>query len=279
MSNLIRLRLGEALSPSMLNDFDLLRQSTPVIEATFQSGGWLCGGFARHLLIGGSTENYLSGHRGSSGLVRSGDVDLFFPNVATASRVISSECAYANPSQGGFAKEAGGRWRRNHVKVQLVDHPDLVQPSIEDTLAHFDLVNCQVGIDGEYIYFPEDWKEIERMRLIRIAHNNTPFLGSRILKYLEHRGLEGLTQDSYEKLHGWFAYACNDFAEGGWSARHIAGVQGHVKKLREKGLVRREDLIFFLNKWKELIREKHYGRTFSYEVDWAANELGNGANN
>jgi hypothetical protein len=42
------------------------------------------------------------------------------------------------------------------VKVQLVDHPDLVQPTIEDTLTHFDLVNCQVGIDGEYIYFPED---------------------------------------------------------------------------------------------------------------------------
>ena len=274
MSNLIRLRLEEALSPSMLNDFELLRQSTPVIEATFRSGGWLCGGFARHLLIGGSTENYLSGHRGSGSPARSGDVDLFFPNVATASRVISSECAHANPSQGGFAKEAGGRWRRNHVKVQLVDHPDLVQPTIESTLANFDLVNCQVGIDGEHIYFPEDWKEIERMRLIRIAHNSTPFLGSRILKYLEHRGLEGLTQDSYEKLHGWFAYACNDFAEGGWSPRHIAGVQGNVKKLREKGLVRREDLIFFLNKWKELIREKHYGRNFSYEVDWAANELG-----
>jgi len=274
MSGLIRLRLEEALTPSILNDFDLMRQSVPVIDATFRSGGWLCGGFARHLLIGGSTESYLTGHRGLAGQVRSGDVDLFFPNFATASRVISSECTYATLSQGGFAKEENARWRRHHVKVQLVDHPDLVQPTIEDTLANFDLVNCQVGIDGEYIYFPEDWREIERTRLIRIAHNNTPFLGSRILKYLEHRGLEGLTQDSYEKLHGWFAYACNDFAEGGWSARHIAGVQGNVKKLREKGLVRREDLIFFLNKWKELIREKHYGRNFSYEVDWALNELG-----
>lgn len=274
MSNLIRLRLEDALSPSMLNDLDLMRQSSPAIEATFRSGGWLCGGFARHLLIGGSTENYITGRRGSETQMRSGDVDLFFPDVATANRVISNECTDARPSQGGFAKEDSTRWRRNHVKVQLVDHPDLVQPTIESTLAKFDLVNCQVGIDGEHIYFPEGWKEIERMRLIRIAHNNTPFLGSRILKYLEHRGLEGLTQDSYEKLHGWFAYAGNDFAEGSWDARHIVGVRNHVKKLRQRGLVRREDLIFFLNKWKDVIREKHYGRSFSYEVDWALNELG-----
>lgn len=277
MSNLVRLRLEEALSPSMLHDFQSMRSSVPVINAAFQSGGWLCGGFARHLLLGGSTENYITGHRAKDGAVmRSGDIDLFFPSISIAEAVIEN-IEYARPSIGGFAKEASSRWKRNHVKVQLVDHPDLVQPTIEDTLSRFDLVNCQVGTDGEHIYFPEDWADLEQQRLIRISHNNTPFLGSRVLKYLEDRGLTGLTDDSYEKLHGWFAYASNDFKEGGWSSNHITGVQGHVKKLRERGLVRREDLIFFLSKWKQVIQEKSYGRTFSYEVDWALNELGTSA--
>jgi len=51
-------------------------------------------------------------------------------------------------------------------------------------------------------------------------------------------------------------------------------VKGHVKKLRARGLVGREDLIFFISKWKEIIRERHYGKSFTYEVDWALNELG-----
>jgi hypothetical protein len=50
-----------------------------------------------------------------------------------------------------------------------------------------------------------------------------------------------------------------------------------VKKLRTRGLVRREDLIFFIGKWKEAIQERHYGRSFTYEVDWALNELGESA--
>lgn len=46
-----------------------------------------------------------------------------------------------------------------------------------------------------------------------------------------------------------------------------------VKKLRNRGLVRREDLIFFIGKWRQSIEERHYGRSFTYEVDWALNEL------
>jgi hypothetical protein len=275
MSNFTRLRLEQALSPRALSEFNSLRLAVPSIDSTLSVGGWLCGGFARHLLLGGSIEEYLAPMREKGQALHAGDVDLFFPSVDAANKATNS--TLARPSQAGFAKEMHESWRRQRVKVQLVDHPDLVQPTIEDTLSHFDLVNCQVGIDGEHIYFPDDWEEVESQRLIRIAHNNTPFLGSRVLKYLEQRGLAGLTEDSYEKLHGWFAHAGNDFAEGGWNAQHISGIKGHVKRLRDRGLMRREDLIFFLNKWKVVSHEKQYGMSFTYEVDWALNELGKSA--
>ena len=51
------------------------------------------------------------------------------------------------------------------------------------------------------------------------------------------------------------------------SAMHIVGAQGHVKRLRERGLVKREDLIFFIGKWKQVIYERSYGSSLSYEVD------------
>ena len=272
MSGFIRLRLEEALSPRAFSELNNLRRTTPVIDSTLNYGGWICGGFARHLLLDGSTESYLSSMINNQ-IVTAGDIDLFFPSVEVVKEVIKRHDALTSPSQGGFAREMRSSWQRQYVKIQFVDHPDLIQPTIEGTLSRFDLVNCHVGIDSEHIYFPEGWREIESQRLIRIAHGDAPFLGSRILKYLEHRGMEGLTDDSYEKLHGWFIHAGNDFTEGGWSERHIAGVQGHVKKLHKRGLVRREDLIFFLNKWKTLVRENRYGRTVVHEVDWALTEI------
>lgn len=278
MSNFTRLSLAEALSPRALDELTSLRRAVPVIDASLANGGWICGGMMRHLLLDGSLEEYFTPQRGAGPFLpntRVGDVDLFFPNVESANRSAGASNRKVTRSQANFAGETGAVWDRRHeVRVQLVDNPDLVQPTIEDTLTRFDLTNCQVGTDGESVYLPEGWHDLESSRLLGIAHNNTPFLGCRILKYLEFRGLTGLTDDSYEKLQGWFAHAGNDFKGGEWNSNHISGVQGHVKRLRAAGLVRREDLIFFFNKWKKFVREKSYGTTHYYEVDWALDELG-----
>ena len=137
-------------------------------------------------------------------------------------------------------------------------------------------MNCSVALTHEFAVIPDGWRELEASKLLRIARNDTPFLGGRLLKYLEHRGLEGLTEDSYEKLTGWLAHAANDFNENGWNKDHIGGVQGHVKRLKDRGLVKREDLIFFISKWKQIIHERSYGSSRTYTVDWALNELGSG---
>jgi len=279
MSNFTRLSLTEALTPRALGEFTSLRRAVPVIDTSLANGGWICGGMMRHLLLDGSLEEYFTPLRSVEPPwrnARAGDVDLFFPSVESANRSADASNRKVRRSMANFAGETEAVWERggHEVKVQLVDDPDLIQPTIEDTLTRFDLINCQVGTDGEWVYLPEGWHDLERSRLLGIAHSNTPFLGCRILKYLEFRGLTGLTDDSYEKLQEWFAQVGNDFKGERWTSPHISGVQGHVKRLRAAGLVRREDLIFFLNKWKEFVREKVYGVSYSYEVDWALNELG-----
>lgn len=259
------LPIEQALSPRARDELNDLMERIPVIDEALDKGGWLCGGYARQLMLDQPTNEYFKPTTKRDEYVPTGDVDIFFNDVEDARSVIPKGAA---KSIAGFAKEI-----RNFVKVQLVDDPNLIKSTIQETLESFDIVNCRIAINHRHVIVADDWHEIERRRLIRIGHSSTPFLGGRILKYLKYRGLEGLTDDSYDQLTGWFAHAANDFKEGSWEKRHLIGVRGHVKALRDRGLVRREDLIFFINKWKEVIRESHYGSSFTYEVDWALNEL------
>jgi hypothetical protein len=237
----------------------------PVIDEALDKGGWLCGGFARQLLLDQPMKEYFR----PPDVVDQrppGDVDIFFNSASDAAAVIDRKGA--RRSMAGFAKEL-----HDHVKIQLVDDPGLIKPTIEETLSSFDLVNCRVAINHRHVIVADDWREIEDKRLIRIGRNDTPFLGGRLMKYLKHRGLEGLTEDLYEAMTGWLAHAGNNFSEGGWTTQHLLGVRHSVKKLRERGLVRREDLIFFIGKWKEIVQERHYGSSQTYQIDWALNEL------
>ena len=252
----------EALSRSGAADLNHVLASIPSVKSALEMGGWICGGFARHLLLDRVSRAYF---RSDSEETPRGDVDVFFNDHATA---VAATPAGVRKSLAGFAKELN-----DGVKIQFVDDPDLIKPTIEETLSSFDIVNCRVAINERYVVIPEGWRELEARKLLQIGRNDSPFLGGRLLKYLNHRGLEGLTDDSYEALTGWLAHAGVDFKEGGWDKHHISGVEGHVKKLRARGLVGREDLIFFISKWKEIIREGRYGESFTYEVDWALNEL------
>lgn len=261
--------IEQALSERARAELSNLMGRIPIIDEALDKGGWICGGYARQLLLDQPANKYFRPATKSDEYVPMGDVDVFFNRLEDAAAVIPKGAA---PSVGGFAKEI-----RNFVKVQLIDDPDLIKPTIEQTLESFDIVNCRVAINHRWVIVTDDWWEIESKRLLRIGRNDTPFLGGRLLKYLKHRGLESLTEDSYEALTGWFAHAAGDFKEGSWKQQHLAGVRGHVKALRSKGLVRREDLIFFISKWKEVVNERHYGGSFTYEIDWALSEMGDSA--
>lgn len=258
-----RFPLREALSEAAHLDLMRILDNLEGVSHALREGAWIAGGFARQLLLDRAARAYFKPLGPSH--IPSGDIDVFFNSVADAQRLIPTA---ACRSQAGFAKEV-----YETVKIQFVDDPGLIKPTIEETLSSFDIVNCRVAINHEWVIIPEGWRELEASKLLRIGRNDTPFLGSRLLKYLEHRGLEGITDDSYEQLTGWLAHAANDFKEGGWSPMHISGAQGHVKRLRDRGLVKREDLIFFIGKWKKIIVERSYASTVTQSVDWALHEL------
>jgi len=257
--------IEQALSDRARVELTNLLTRVPIIDEALDKGGWICGGYARQLMLDQPTSEYFRPFKETDRYLPVGDVDVFFNNIQD---VTASVPKSARRSQAGFAKEI-----HDFVKVQLVDDPGLIKPTIQETLESFDIVNCRVAINHRYVIVTDDWQEIESKRLLRIGRNDTPFLGGRLLKYLKYRGLEGLTEDSYESLTGWLAHAGNNFSDGSWTTQHLIGVKDSVKKLRNRGLVRREDLIFFIGKWKEAIQERHYGRSFTYEVDLALNEL------
>lgn len=256
--------IEQALSDRARSELNALMARIPLINEALDKGGWLCGGYARQLMLDQPADEYFRPTRERI-TAPAGDVDIFFNSVEDAAAATPKG---AFRSQAGFAKEI-----QNFVKVQFVDDPGLIKPTIEETLLSFDIVNCRVAINHKHVVVPVGWRELEASKLLRIGRNDTPFLGGRLLKYLEHRGLEGLTDDSYEMLTGWLAHAAGDFREGGWTPRHIHGAEGHIKRLRERGLVKREDLIFFIGKWKQIFRERTYGQSFTHEVDWALHEM------
>ena len=272
MSEIVKHQISSALSPRAAAEFGKIVSGVPAIASALEEGGWIAGGFARNLLLDLPAADYFSDTRDH----KPGDIDIFFPSVESANRAIdrAKEAGRGvQPSFGGFAVESSFKIKGSgSSKIQFVNHESLVRPSINETLEAFDIANCRVAITKSEVYYSDDWHALESKKLIRVCHGNTPFLGSRILKYLEHRGLDGLTEDSNEMLTGWFAHACKDFNERKWEPGHINGSQGHIKRLYEKNLMKRDHLIFFIGKYHEVIKSESYGE--SMIVDWALHKMG-----
>jgi hypothetical protein len=252
--------LEQALTPVAYADFKSVLGKLPPVDRALDNRAWICGGFARHMMLNRPAKDYFTNYHAP------GDVDVFFNSSEDARAGIPKS---ARRSLAGFAKDLQGK-----TKVQFVDDPGLIRPTIEETLSNFDIVNCRVAMNHQSVVVSDDWQDIEDKKLLRIGRNDTPFLASRILKYLNYRGLDGLTDDSYEQLTGWFAHAANNFNDKDWSSHHLAGVEYSVKKLRDRGILQKKDLIFFIGKWKKEFKDRSYGGSVNYSVDWALNELG-----
>jgi len=136
------------------------------IQACFNNNGFIAGGFARALLRGDSLKNYFSPNVSEP----RGDVDFFFRSKEDANRaedtIASSSDFRISPSLGKFAtnvtdyRNAVGADFSRFV-VQIVNAPELIFPTIEQTLQNFDLVNSQVAFDGESVFFNEDFHRLE----------------------------------------------------------------------------------------------------------------------
>jgi len=255
------------------------------LRNSFHNGGFIAGGFARALLRGDSLHEYVSQDDGKGVYTHAGDVDVFFTSEEGAKKTTSS--FKDRRSMAGFAQEtmdwvsinsaAIPEKRDINFKVQLIDRPDLISKTPEECISRFDMVNCQVALVGDVLIHPKDWRELEASRKLRINQIHSPFLGSRILKYMKYRGYDGIEESSYPLLVEWLAKAAGDnFPE--FTERHLHGVQNAVKRLASGGHIEKSDLIMFLGKWTENIeiggdtyQMRANGQTI--QVDWALNQI------
>lgn len=260
--------LEEALTPGRHADF-LCLLKIPAIANALDMGGWIAGGLPRHLLLGLPLTEYF----GEGSNRRAGDVDIFFASVDEANRAAAFKKSLQS-SYGGFALEAQARFAHRTFKVQFVNHPDKVYQSVESTLENFDFLNCMVGLTRDKLIIAEGWHEAEAAKLLKICNATSPFLGSRINKYLTERGLENISPDSQENLTSWLCRASSQDYDG-VTQKHSAGLQYAVRKLAELGHVRREDFLFFIGKYQMFVKETLYGDTKVF--DWALHHIGESA--
>ena len=260
-----RVRAHSFLSPEQLRQLEWIKEIDPV-KVALRHGGWLAGGVVRQILVG-NLDDYF-------GVESMGDIDVFFPDSHAANAAIIELGSFGRRSFGGGAHEISTRVNDTRmVKIQIVDRSDLTSPTIEELLSGFDFNNCKVGVDGEDIIYSGDFWELEKQKLSRISRGNTPFRGSRLLKYLKPRDLVGITEDSAPHLTAWLCSAARgEFPDG--SHQRESMIKHAVQGLTSRGVVRKEDLIFFIGKWTETTGTTSRYEHLVEEVDWALDRIG-----
>ena len=242
----------------------------PIVKQAMRQGSWIAGGMVRQILMGHDLKQYFWPE---GGLNLRGDIDIFSSSEANAKKI--SEIKKMHPSQGGFASECSiDVSSLAYVKVQIVNDPTLCYDSVEKCLDAFDFTNCKGAIVDDLVVFDEDLISLESERRLRITNSLSPFMGSRVIKYMKHRGMTGITEDSVPHLTDWLIRAAaTNFP--GFNTRHVAGIKHAVMNLSKVEVMRQSDHLFFLGKWTDYINvgSQNYGPGRTIEVDWAAHEM------
>lgn len=239
-----------------------------VVKNALDEGAWIAGGFIRQVLLG----NDITGYFDPNAQGRTGDIDIFFDDVTKAKRCID-EINACQASWGGFAKDVSiSIPSMGLITVQLVDSPDLCL-TFEESLARFDFTNCKVALRDNEFYIPAGWKEIEAQKQLQVVSNASPFLGTRIIKYMKSRGLKGLTADSMPILSDWiYKVAAGDFPN--FTTTHLMGLESAIRRLYDMNKVDPSYLALFMGRWTDLTQvPKNYGHYQTIAVDWAHNEI------
>lgn len=275
MIEFVKVDPKEALSDLGIQDLSRLL-SISAVEKGLAHGGWIAGGAVRALLCGNSLSDYFS-----YGEARhSGDIDIFFPSPVSANEAIASLCnKYTSRSYGGNATQINDALVSDDIRatvtVQYVDNQDYCNSEVETALQRFDFVNCMVAFDGRSIIMPKGWRELEETKLLKIHNTHSPYLASRIKKYVKYRGYAGISPESRENFSDWLvrSLSVSNFSTFG---RPTASALDAVKQIGH--LMTGEELLLFIGKWSVVEQHKSYGHMFEENFDWALDHIKKSSN-
>lgn len=245
----------------------ILLRTRPIVDL-LDAKCYIAGGFGRTLMNGGNVTEYLGlKNRGDYSSFRSGDIDIFFSDSSRAEeyrQIFGSE----NRSLGKNALE---KVLTSSTRLQLVDGPELISP-LEEQLDRFDFTNACVAITRDHVIMHERFEQLERDRILDVKRCHSPFLGSRIMKYFKHRGLQSVTPESEPLITEWIMRALSMNFDIVSQANIMAGSINHSIQsiLAEKRITRADDLLLVLGRFKATTTEK-YG--IVREVDFALENL------
>lgn len=242
------------------------------IGVALKHGGYIAGGFSRWLALGKLPFDYLDVKSRFGELPQKGDIDIFFPSHNAAAAAVS-EFHGSRESFAKFARESTIDVGSNVARVQFVNHPDMIHGDPDRCVESFDFKNCATWVHGMGVMVPDGWEELERERLLEIMSAKSPFLGSRIKKYIRRHGFLGITESSREHVKAWMLKAARvEFGET-FSSNHTCGVHSALKSLVSKhGLVSSEDLTIIIGAVMTTLPDpEFYGD--QVQVDLAVHEL------
>ena len=236
------------------------------IANLLSEGCYIAGGFGRVLMNGGFVGEYLgTANQDKFSFAPTGDIDIFFSDVSKTEKYRNIfGCNVRSLGKNALEVTVSRR-----IRVQLVDAPDLVSP-IEEQMDRFDFTNACVAITHDHVIMHERFEQIERAQQLDVKRCHSPFLGSRIMKYFKHRGLQSITPESEPLITEWIMRALSmnfDLVEQ-LKIVPVPGSLNHAIQgiLKESKLTRADDLLLVLGKFKTSVKESYGLRR---EVDFA----------
>lgn len=272
MIDFIRVAPEEILSPEGLDDIQTLKK-IHTVKCGLNNGGWIAGGCIRAILSGKRLSEYVLAKP------MAGDIDIFFPSPQAAEDALKelsgrTRMQTGMRSFGGNAAQVFDYYNfspQNQISIQYVDKAELCATSIEQCLMRFDFLNCMVAFDGHKITMPTAWRDIEAKKQLHINNTSSPFLASRISKYVKWRGYTGgITDESRETFVDWLIRSCD---KGNFSSFDVGSLRA-LERVKDIGhVLNGEELLLFVGKWKDTQESRHYGKIHTVEVDWAINHI------
>tara|TARA_A100001011_G_scaffold400259_1_gene513605 strand:- start:7071 stop:7886 length:816 start_codon:yes stop_codon:yes gene_type:complete len=247
-----------------------------ITYVTEHCSGYISGGFARKVYLRENLSEYLS----------HGDIDIYFHSFEgfkKAEEYFEKQCVSKYESiTGSCSQYTTWLFDNPYVKVQLVK---AFTGTPLELFKSFDFTNNKIALHGSKIIYDKSISDLDFHKRLDINNSNSPFLMSRIYKYMKYRGYESITNSSRDHITAWLVKANQGF----WDSEKcgVTWFDGGVYRqwclpwlIANKELITDTDLLLLLGKviYREQQRVSNYQSVFETK-DVAREELSNRSNN
>tara|TARA_B100000212_G_scaffold286851_1_gene227604 strand:- start:365 stop:1342 length:978 start_codon:yes stop_codon:yes gene_type:complete len=175
-----------------------------------------------------------------------------------------------------------------HIKIQLVRK--FCFESIKSCFDSFDITNSKYAISkpksgNHYVlHYDDEALRHDTMNMLHINHSNTPYLASRIVKYLKNRNISSISTDDITKNNfNEYLYKC---VQNKWDSLYNINssfIEDSIKSINNVRKLSDFELSMFIGKISHniatTVKSSRFGSygvymTTTYtETDWASNML------